>query len=465
MGKKKKTRQDVSFHDNIRHLVHARRLRNQDRKLYEKNFRNYKCLFYNIKEVIPTTKVHAGDIRITLAHDCPNIEHQIITLRDLTQMTTKDFYKRRRITQELLNCLLSHHGVIYEGLIFGSSTNGLGFVDSDVDLRLRPLQHRDDNFLEPIEFDRPKAEEVLRNIAYQTTRCSPAAGTFVPSRRCPIAKLMFLSGNPGDILSYEEAIHVDISLLSANALGSFNSVYVRFLCHLEPKFHLLASALRYWSKCHDLIQPGNLSSYALVNMLIFFCHNLTPPLLPTVDEMRDIYLQKRSNTENSNDKEKRALTRQEWLCMICLDKDAYKPSENKSPLSLLLLQFFEFYLNFPYSGQTIMITRNGSAISYEEFKKSSLYDHDFKLKPYLNIQDPFDMKHNLTSGIEGPFFSKLIAKIRHSYEKLFKELLTNFKQPEEISEIPKIASANNNCVKPKETSKDLRDWGLNAIFC
>lgn len=442
------------------HFIHGRNINKQDRELFLYKPRSIKCLQTRAEQLFDFRPLDHISIRDTLNDCCSTIEHQFIALRDLIQLQPADFERRYEFTQRLLTCLYNHHNVVYQGILFGSTVNGLGFADSDVDLRLRPMAEIDDQgTYEPIVLDDDMIERILRDIAYQTTKCSPCLGVYVPSRRCPIAKLIFVrpeslkTGQPQDSLKY------DISLSTSNPLSSFNSLVLRFLCNLEPRFHLLATAIRYWSTSHKLIVPGHLSSYALVNMLIFFCQSIDPPLLPTMDQMRDLYFENCSEKVKHGEQCKRSLTRIEWQCIVCLKKECYKPSSNTEPLGVLLLKFFEFYLNFPYSTH-IITTRPGRAIEFKEFLYSQQYDKKFKIKPFINIQDPFDLKHNLTGGMQGEFFKYFIVVLRYSYEKLFQELLNNFR-----CRTFRLPSRENDKKARQQTSKQSsRNWGLNVLF-
>lgn len=425
--------------------LQPRSVKSVDKELFLHTPRDPSCLFQRAYKHIKVKQVEHDKILVSLSKD-KTIEHQFLTLRSLTHLDKIDYNSRVQFTKLLLGCLLNHHKVIYEGILFGSSVNGLGFHDSDVDLRLRPLGYIPNNEgYELLRIDENWADSALRNIAYQTTRCSPAMGEFIPSNRCPIAKMTFMSGGKTGYLSNKECqrlvegLKFDISMNSTNYLGSFNSKVLRFFCSLEPKFHLLATTIRYWSVRQSLIVPGYLSSYALINMLIFFCQTTSPPILPTIDQMREKALKNDQYKQNGVEC-KKGLLQLEWQCILSLDKSHYERSANREPLGIILLKFFEFYLNFPYSTQ-IITTRLGKSLSHDEFKLSPQYHPQFPIKSHLNIQDPFELKHNLTSGMQGASFRRMILIFKTSYERLFLELLNNF----------------------VNTDKKL-DWGLIAIF-
>lgn len=499
MGKKRNKQAQVAGKPG--HMLFGRKTKRKDFDLFCHTFRDPNCLYLHSWNLLEINKLNPQKIRSILAFNCSTIEHQITTLRKLTQLTQQDYKRRLLFTRNFLNCLKSHHNVLYEGILFGSTVNGLGFRDSDVDLRLRPLKRIGINQYEPYALDEDLVDKTLRNIAYATTRCSPAIGEYVPSTRCPVAKLTFVREKnmtefrkyPQNLNNLEEGLKYDISLGSETPLGTFNSMFLRFLCNLEPKFHLLATILRYWSSVHELIVPGYLSSYALINMLIYFCQTTQPPLLPTLDQMRDLYFEGKKNqqqknackqdnsertsidnsqksNENSEDLQQAAclkgLTQIEWHCIVCLDKKYYKPSKNNQPLSVLLLKFFELYLNFPYTTH-ILTTRPGRPLSLDEFTQSTQFHPRFPINPYLTIQDPFDLKHNLTAGMQGGHLFFMLSTIRQSYELLFNELMNNFFQPNfSPDEVAKYEDLDNDANKKKQNinEQDKRSWGLNVLF-
>lgn len=481
MAKKKNKKQTVKGFDVSK--VFARSISKWAANRFLKKPRGLHCLHKPGKTLLKVPKLDSWLLKNTLAFECRSIEHQIIALRDLVQLKEIDFDRRYRFSKLILNCIALHHGEFYEGILFGSTTNGLGFRDSDVDLRLRPLRlvgtNRDGlKIWEPYFKNIDDVERVLSNIAFQTTLCNPAEGAYVPSNRCPVAKLTFVDGNFTDTKNFqlalkeaEEGLKYDISLSSEASLGTFNSYVLRFLCYLEPKFHLMATVLRHWSNVHKLILPGYLSSYALINMLIYFCQSLDEPLLPTYDIMRDLYF-KYYPYETILDPDfvknplscRKGIPRREFNCLLCLRKEFYHPSTNKQHLGVLILKFFEFYLKFPYTTH-IINTRLGRALTHKEYETSNLFHPGFPIRPYLNIQDPFDLKHNLTSGMDGAHFQLFMKTIRYSYERLFKELMNNFERPKfSPDHIMWYLEKDQSPNPTKNVITDPRNWGINSLF-
>lgn len=448
MGKKKKqTRDEAQI---LLERLSGRKVPRHLRSRFESAPRGLHCLNKYCGNYMYVERLDYVMIRNQLNSKCPTIEHQMIAIRKLTHLTQEKFNIRLSFVKEFLNCLLQHHDTVYEGTVFGSSINGLGFIDSDVDLRLNPMKfYKDCELLEPMPYNGQEIENTLRNIANQTTICNPCFGEYVPSSRCPVAKLTFYTGNARSkyrtkeqVKSLKKGVSCDVSMLTGNTLVGLNSKLIRFYCFFDPKFHILAYVVKYWAHIHELIKPGQLSSYALINMLIFFCQQLNDPLIPTVNNMRDKYFQNLKQSENA--KLAKALVKIEWNCLVCFQKGYYQGfGKNKELISILLLKFYEFLMNFNYSKHIISIA-SGKHMTIDEYQASDSYHSSFPIKGFINIQDPFDHTHNLTAGMEQKHFEYMIDIISHSYEKLFLELLNNFDRP--------------------DCSKTVRDWGLTTIL-
>ena len=461
---------------------YSKKLKHAERRQYEVKPRGHKCSQLYGRCMIPINQLENELVLRTINHDGESIEHQMIILKKLVVGESCETLRRQReFTQCLLDCLLEHHGTIYQGIFYGSSVNGLGLVDSDIDLRLRPLKLLSMTEMEPYRLEPGAVDEILRNIAFQTARCCFAKGIFVASSRCPITSLTFYCGHRFKPETLKESWSYDISL-TTSPFSAVNSIYLRSLCRMEPKFHHLAIVLKYWSKVHGVVSKGLLSSYALINMLIFFCQNLEVPLLPTVNEMRHEYL-RINDSRIREDQEKLglmetnapkplepAITKSEWQCLFDIDSPELS-SKNREPMCILLLKFFEFYLKFPYA-KNILSTNTGNIISSEEFPKTSLWNNNFKLKPFLNIQDPFDLSHNLTSGMTGRHLMLMLHTMRCSYERLASEIERNFMPPARekkvgAMETPEPSDGHRSRKLSSESSSghgSSRNWGLSVIF-
>lgn len=458
----KKNARKEKYHSFTSGNSHYQQIRLNTRKqsclekyLFPIDKRNFSCLHPQINHLVGNTNLGVNYIRQNLSY-CPTIEHQIVRLSTLVQQDREDFERRHAITSKLLDCIYKHHGTVYEGLMFGSTINGLGFKNSDVDLRLRPLRKITDKQYEPVVIDRQFAELILRDIAFQTCKCCTVDGNFVPSVRCPLAKLVFYKTPFSELrerplrMHCQEGIMYDISL-SSESLGSFNSTFLRFLCQLEPKFHILAMTLRYWAKSQDLVSSGLMSSYALINMLILFCQVTEKPLLPSVDKMREVQLniedeQRANEQQDIKNVEKKGILFVDWQCKLCMDPSKYERSANDEPLSVLLLKFFEMFVNYPYTSQILSI-RQGRLISIKEFKESEIFDDRYTINDFVNMQDPFDLRHNLSAGWNSSvYFHSFYYKLYKTYKILYKELVERF-------DMSGFGTKDSRC-----------NMGLNAIF-
>ncbi len=233
---------------------------------------------------------------------------------------------------------------------FGSFINGLALYDSDLDLVVhckaspfRPYEHMDywTAFL--------LLEVIEKTLQRQLVLASPSpgpgsqqVGRIVTSRRCPIVKLDFTSAFP-ELRAEVERLNrhapmvlklnqCDISVTSH--YGIFNSNLLKFYSDFDRRFTELSIVLKYWLKKNELIGTKALSSYALQLMIIFFLQTRSPPLLPSLEQLRLLATEETVVNGNVN---------------ITFCQDVYRvrarwsptPKVNLDPTSELLVDFLK----------------------------------------------------------------------------------------------------------------------------
>ncbi len=160
----------------------------------------------------------------------------------------------------------------------------------------------------------------------------------------------------GDSLQ-STGITCDLSL--TNSLGIRNSKLIAFLCKLEPKFQTLAIVLRFWAKLNGFIGSSQMSSYAFSMLIVFFCQNLNPPLLPTIE----------LSAPNKN------LIINGIKSWFCSHIDLYRMSSSQEDNDLsvkdLLPLFVEYYAHFDFENR-IICPRNGKVITKRKLKNKSV---------------------------------------------------------------------------------------------
>ena len=337
----------------------------------------------------------------------------------------------------MLESILNDSGFDCVLHFFGSTDNSLGFRNSDIDLFIELKKEK--NFHKSLDFGtsfhylRQVRDFVQRSLRIHINEP-------VESRRCPIVKLdfsSFTSNSKKAFVLVKSAINCDISI--TNGLGIINTKLIRFYAQYDRRFQELALILKFWAKKNGLIDGLNgFTSYALIQMLIFFCQNLSPPLLPTVDQLRQF------------SKESVIIDGRE--CGFCDDKSAIPKSLNEDTVLQLLAKFFKFYSDFDFTTQVIR-PKTGSSI-HKKAAKDMKFMHNqkklsdvigFNVTPFCCIEDPFNLEHNLTSGLKIEYFDKFLEYVKHI-----------------ASKSDQIFTAN----KPESTEdKCSTDWGISKIIC
>nr|XP_054296171.1 speckle targeted PIP5K1A-regulated poly(A) polymerase isoform X3 [Pongo pygmaeus] len=226
----------------------------------------------------------------------------------------------------------------------------------------------------------------------------------VPSARRPVVKFCHRpSGLHGDVsLSnrYLSFFQDDISLVAQSGvqwrhLGSpqpppprlalHNSRFLSLCSELDGRVRPLVYTLRCWAQGRGLSGSGPLlSNYALTLLVIYFLQTRDPPVLPTVSEL----------TQKAGEGEQVEVDG--WDCSFPRDASRLEPSTNVEPLSSLLAQFFSCVSCWDLRGSLLSL-REGQALPVAGGLPSNLWE-GLRLGP-LNLQDPFDLSHNVAANV------------------------------------------------------------------
>jgi hypothetical protein len=131
--------------------------------------------------------------------------------------------------------------------------------------------------------------------------------------------------------------------------------------------------------------------------------------LPTVEELTKI-----SNKTNMV---------HGWNCDFETDLNKIKlltkssNNTNASCINDLLKGFFEFYSNFNFSSR-IIYTRTATTANISIDTHSETKTDLSKISEYINVQDPFDLSHNLTANVSKSTVERFIAECKGSSDLL-----------------------------------------------
>ena len=278
--------------------------------------------------------------------------------------------------------------------IFGSSCNGFSFRDSDLDISVTFKGVETSEQLDCTNLIEELSSHLLGMQG--VTKVLPITATKVP-----IVKMFHGKFN----------IDADISLY--NVLASENSAMLASYANVDERFKVLGYLVKLFAKSCDLCDAskGSLSSYAYLLLMIYYLQQLKPPVLPVLQE---IYSDGESKPER---------TIEGWNAWFFSFKDAEELRRawpllgfNTSSVLQLWTGFLGFYAaEFDDKTRVVSVRQRVALTKFEKLWNCSR----------LAIEDPFDLSHNLSSGLSQKMWlhiKKAFAKGREVFGKPLSQL-------------------------------------------
>lgn len=288
--------------------------------------------------------------------------NKIEVLKHDAIITPQDLEGRREAVAELESVLLNAG---YEGKlsIYGSSANGTGFKDCDLDLYFHAPGLSADrchkNFNREILFD-----DLLRIADTLSDELQMNIGDPVMAM-IPVLKLDFKSS-----MKLRNGLQVDISLSSRHAVAQ--TKLIEYFGQEEPLFRDLVIAVKYWMKQAGFTDKNKLNSISTILMVMFFMQR--QGFLPAV---RDLQGQYKSNPDRP---------------VITFNKKAWHrdPEMANWSLATLFLDLVLFYEDFfANKSHNFMISPH-----YGKMVARPQSDRD------LFVQDVFDLVRNQANSMD-----------------------------------------------------------------
>ena len=358
-------------------------------------------------------------------------------IKDNLLLQVEDIIKRKQLVKKMeqVLCINGFNCHLY---IFGSTKNGIGLRgSSDIDIFIQ-LKDSSDRSIDQSNFSYGKIKQVLYQVdsilggdqRYLEVLTGPDGGSDITIQttchrhmRVPITRLMiYLDSKPHPSSSNitvnsilpDKVLQCDLNANSA--LGIDNTKLIRFLCKFEPRFLVLNVLLRYWSKyVAHLNRPDALTSYALTNMILFFCQIRRPRILPPID----YFVKLSTKLKIVND----------WRCDFCKDQSKIDfRTQNTESIMQLFIGFFRFYNSFNFR-QNKISTRYGRYYKVDNYNN---YNNDGIIvqsrrnimyhSPIVHIMDPFEQNHNLTARMRLFLFNRMCLEFSLALERYGKYL-------------------------------------------
>ncbi|XP_055019106.1 terminal uridylyltransferase 7 isoform X2 [Boleophthalmus pectinirostris] len=248
--------------------------------------------------------------------------------------------------------------------LFGSSKNGFGFRQSDLDICMM-LEGRD-----TIEDD--ACISIIESLAKLLKKHSGLKNILpITTAKVPIVKFYHVqTGLEGDISLY-------------NTLALHNTHLLASYAAIDTRVKILCYVMKVFAKMCDIgdASRGSLSSYAYTLMVLFYLQQRNPPVIPVLQEMYD-----GKKPEKLVDG---------WNVYFFDDLDAL-PSrwphygKNRESVGELWLGLLQFYTeDFDFREHVVCIRQHARLTTFNKQWTSKL----------IAIEDPFDLNHNLGAGL------------------------------------------------------------------
>ena len=376
-------------------------------------------------------------------------EERVVKRRDLI---------RRRCEQLVNESTVFPIGT--EVVIFGSSANGFGSPQSDMDMCLQL----------PASFgtmeDGQGSECMARLAEHLDESGMEDVDTSRLGARIPIIK--FNCPDPLHDGSSDEPSLIECDISMQNPLAVLNTSLLRSYAEINPVTRVLASIVKRWAKARDINSPERhtLSSYGYVIMLLHFLtyhrrteNGLVAPIAPAEGDPR-IRNQGASQptpllpnlqwVEQSWPSTPRGTPYRENVAMpqrtmkhpmkenSVVNTHFYKPNTNNDKaamqqhfpghdlsLSILLASFFRYYaFDFDFKRHVVSLHSIGSRGLEEREVKAEL-DGWRNYSAALAIEDPFELDYDVAHVLRGGYYHRIRREFALAYTKMVEAGLGN----------------------------------------
>ncbi|KAJ8274510.1 hypothetical protein COCON_G00091350 [Conger conger] len=292
--------------------------------------------------------------------------------------------KREQILVSLERFIRKEYNEKARLCLFGSSKNGFGFRDSDLDICMT-LEGHD-------TAEKLNCKEIIEGLAKVLKKHTGLRNILpITTAKVPIVKFEHKqSGLEGDISLY-------------NTLAQHNTRMLATYAAIDPRVQYLGYTMKVFAKRCDIgdASRGSLSSYAYILMVLYFLQQRRPPVIPVLQEIFDGKTVPQKMVDGWNafffDDIEELKRRLPELGRNC---------ESVGELWLGLLRFYTEEFDF-----------KEHVISIRQRKRLTTFEKQWTSK-CIAIEDPFDLNHNLGAGVSRKM-TNFIMKAFINGRKLF----------------------------------------------
>ncbi|XP_070784370.1 poly(A) RNA polymerase, mitochondrial [Enoplosus armatus] len=339
----------------------------------------------------PQTTIPINELIQRLSRE-ESIDQQATSLTEAYQLTEENS-RLRFLVCSLLNDIAAAYFPECTIKPFGSSVNGFGKLGSDLDMFLdldgisgRKAKTPKSGLSLEYQMKRANSERaVTQSILSVIGECVDQFGPGcvgvqkILNARCPLVRFAHQpSGFPCD--------------LTANNRVAMKSTELLYLYGaLDPRVRCLVFTVRCWARAHGITSsiPGAwITNFSLTVMVLFFLQKRGPPIIPTLDHLRDLAGPADKSVIEGND------------CTFVSDFSKIQLQGNTDTLEQLLCEFFEFYATFAFNKMSINI-RKGKEQNKPEVAP-------------LHIQNPFETSLNVSKNVNAAQLDRFVALCQES---------------------------------------------------
>ncbi|XP_059469571.1 terminal uridylyltransferase 4-like [Neocloeon triangulifer] len=262
--------------------------------------------------------------------------------------------------------------------LFGSSCNGFGFRKSDLDICLTFSNNPTGEGINDVALfeelgNELKTYEHIQNLLTITTA------------KVPIIKFTY------------PRIRVECDISLYNTLAQRNTRMLHLYSQIDRRVKILGYTLKRFAKLCDICDAsrGSLSSYAYILMAIYFLQQCDPPVIPVLQELYTTEEQPQVLVEGWNT----------WFFddLDRLDTVWSGYGKNTTSVGELWYQLLRFYTEeFDFNEHVISIRQEEKLVRFKKLWNSKC----------IAIEDPFDLNHNLGSGLSRKMNNFIIKAFR-----------------------------------------------------
>ncbi|KAJ0059724.1 hypothetical protein NL108_011210 [Boleophthalmus pectinirostris] len=355
----------------------------------------------NIPQCQPQRTVSINEL-IQQLSSCDNLEQQIMSLTEAHSLTEENS-RLRFLVCSLLNDISAAYFPESSIRPFGSSVNGFGKLGCDLDmfLDLDAISAGSSNMRATSE--RAVTQSVLSVIAECLEQFGPGCVGVqkILNARCPLVRFTH----------QPSGFQCDLTANNRVAMRSTEMLYL--LGELDPRVRALVFTVRCWARANGVTSsiPGAwITNFSLTLMVVFFLQRRNPPILPTLDRLKELAEPSEKCIIDGND------------CTFTSDFDKIQLEPNTESLDQLLSDFFEFYSTFLFNRMSINI-RKGKE------------EHKPELGP-LYIQNPFETSLNVSKNVNTAQLERFVSLCQESAWMMQSGgTLTTLLQPSQISAV------------------------------